>query len=109
VAVCAKEDIDSPHVTGADEHVVVDGEGAIGPYLNIQGLTVACVERGVDLVHPGEFCCRQSFLILIETCIDIERHISQNMQFQIICSATNQVTDFSLNQPHLLPPSKAPT
>lgn len=61
MAVCAKEDIDSPHVTGADEHVVVDGEGAIGPYLNIQGLTVACVERGVDLVHPGEFCCRQSF------------------------------------------------
>jgi biotin carboxylase len=55
VAVCAEQDLDSPHVSGADEYVVVGGEGAIGPYLNIEGLTSVSVERGVDLVHPGEF------------------------------------------------------
>ncbi|KAL7510589.1 hypothetical protein ACHAXN_007523 [Cyclotella atomus] len=53
VAVCAEQDLDSPHVSGADEYVVVGGEGAIGPYLNIEGLTSVSVERGVDLVHPG--------------------------------------------------------
>lgn len=54
VAVCAKEDLDSPHVSGADEYAVVDGEGAIGPYLNVENLTQVCLERGVDFVHPGE-------------------------------------------------------
>ena len=59
VAVCAERDLDSPHVKSADEYVVLkedgDGEGgAIGPYLNVEGLTKVCVERGVDLVHPGE-------------------------------------------------------
>ena len=57
VSVCAPEDVDSPHVLHADEHVVLRGErggGAIGPYLDIEGLTDACVEGGVDYVHPGE-------------------------------------------------------
>eukprot|EP00956_Cyclotella_meneghiniana_P011546 scaffold16203_cov21-Cyclotella_meneghiniana.AAC.2 len=57
VAVCAERDMDSPHVESADEYVVLndDGEreGAIGPYLNVEALTKVCVERGVDLVHPG--------------------------------------------------------
>ena len=61
VAVCAKEDIDSPHVKGADEFAVVDGEGAIGPYLNVNGLVGAAVDRGVDLVHPGEFGMKLMF------------------------------------------------
>lgn len=60
MAVCAEQDLDSPHVSGADEHVVVGGEGAIGPYLNVQGLTSACIERGIDLVHPGEFVLYRS-------------------------------------------------
>ena len=62
VSVCAPEDVCSPHVLHADEHVVLRGErgggggGAIGPYLDIEGLTDACVEGGVDYVHPGEWC-----------------------------------------------------
>ena len=67
ISVCAPQDRDSPHVKYADEHVVLDDGGgggvgggrqhdttAIGPYLDIEGLTRACVERGVDYVHPGE-------------------------------------------------------
>jgi len=58
VSVCAPEDVESPHVLHADEHVVLKERGgggtAIGPYLDIEGLTGACVERGVDYVHPGE-------------------------------------------------------
>ena len=52
--------MDSPYVNSADEYVVLkeesDGESgsAIGPYLNVMGLTKVCVERGVDLVHPGK-------------------------------------------------------
>mmetsp|Transcript_29449 Transcript_29449/g.63415 ORF Transcript_29449/g.63415 Transcript_29449/m.63415 type:complete len:1275 (+) Transcript_29449:165-3989(+) len=70
VAVCAPEDIDSPHVQFADEYVVLKNDkvgsttttttttastanAAIGPYLDIDGLTNVAVERGVDLVHPG--------------------------------------------------------
>ena len=56
MAVCAPEDVDSPHVSFADEYVVLEkGETAIAPYLDIQGLTGVAVDRGVDLVHPGEF------------------------------------------------------
>ena len=56
VAVCAPEDVDSPHVAFADEYVVLEkGSTAIAPYLDIEGLTNVAVERGVDLVHPGEF------------------------------------------------------
>ena len=54
IAICAEQDLDSPHVSGADDYMVINGEGAIGPYLNIKGITEVCVERGVDLVHPGE-------------------------------------------------------
>ena len=60
VAVCAERDLDSPHVESADEYVVLkegdvgESGGAIGPYLNVKALTKVCVERGVDLVHPGE-------------------------------------------------------
>eukprot|EP00581_Thalassiosira_minuscula_P017511 CAMPEP_0183714224 /NCGR_PEP_ID=MMETSP0737-20130205/8825_1 /TAXON_ID=385413 /ORGANISM="Thalassiosira miniscula, Strain CCMP1093" /LENGTH=1220 /DNA_ID=CAMNT_0025943131 /DNA_START=51 /DNA_END=3713 /DNA_ORIENTATION=- len=54
LAVCAPEDVDSPHVRYADDYVVLKGgDTAIAPYLDIEGLTEACVEREVDLVHPG--------------------------------------------------------
>ncbi|KAL3791966.1 hypothetical protein ACHAW5_007105 [Stephanodiscus triporus] len=54
VSVCAPEDVDSPHVKYADEHVVLErGDTAIGPYLDVEGLTGVCVERDVDYVHPG--------------------------------------------------------
>ena len=54
VAICAPEDISSPHVTYADEHVVLEkGNTAIGPYLNIQELTKICIDKNVDYVHPG--------------------------------------------------------
>lgn len=57
MAVCAPEDVDSPHVGYADEFVVLErGENAIGPYLDVEGLTGVAVERGVDFVHPGERC-----------------------------------------------------
>ena len=55
VAICAPEDVTSPHVTYADEFVVLDkGETAIAPYLDIEGLTKVAMERGVDMVHPGK-------------------------------------------------------
>jgi biotin carboxylase len=69
VAICAKEDLQSPHVADADEYVVVRGEGAIGPYLNVEGLTEVCLERGVDLVHPGEFAI--SYDVHLQMCIPI--------------------------------------
>ena len=55
VAVCAPEDVTSPHVLAADEFVVLQkGKSAIAPYLDIQGLTKVAREKRVDLVHPGE-------------------------------------------------------
>jgi len=55
VAVCAPEDVTSPHVLAADEYVVLQkGKSAIAPYLDIEGLTMVAKERGVDMVHPGE-------------------------------------------------------
>ena len=55
VAVCAPEDVTSPHVLAADEFVVLNkGKSAIAPYLDIEGLTKVALERGVDMVHPGE-------------------------------------------------------
>jgi len=66
VAVCAPEDVDSPHVKFADEHVVLEkGSTAIAPYLDIEGLTGVAMERGADLVHPGEF------MFGLLTCLDL--------------------------------------
>mmetsp|Transcript_17383 Transcript_17383/g.26467 ORF Transcript_17383/g.26467 Transcript_17383/m.26467 type:complete len:1216 (+) Transcript_17383:70-3717(+) len=54
LSVCAPEDVSSPHVEFADEHVVLEkGETAIAPYLDIESLTRVAVENGVDFVHPG--------------------------------------------------------
>ncbi|KAL9186330.1 hypothetical protein ACHAXT_005568 [Thalassiosira profunda] len=54
LAVCAPEDRHSPHVAFADESVVLEkGSTAIAPYLDVEGLTGAAVERGANLVHPG--------------------------------------------------------
>ncbi len=56
MAVCAPEDVTSPHVLAADEFVVLEkGKTAIAPYLDIEGLTKVAREKGVDLVHPGEY------------------------------------------------------
>ena len=55
VAICAPEDVTSPHVSVADEFVVLEkGATAIAPYLDIEELTKVAVECGVDFVHPGE-------------------------------------------------------
>ena len=55
LAVCAPEDRNSPHVAFADESVVLEkGSTAIAPYLDVEGLTRVAVERGANLVHPGE-------------------------------------------------------
>eukprot|EP00573_Skeletonema_grethae_P001610 CAMPEP_0201690570 /NCGR_PEP_ID=MMETSP0578-20130828/3987_1 /ASSEMBLY_ACC=CAM_ASM_000663 /TAXON_ID=267565 /ORGANISM="Skeletonema grethea, Strain CCMP 1804" /LENGTH=1141 /DNA_ID=CAMNT_0048175601 /DNA_START=214 /DNA_END=3639 /DNA_ORIENTATION=+ len=54
LSICAPEDVASPHVEFADEHVVLpSGETAIAPYLDIERLTEVAVENGVDFVHPG--------------------------------------------------------
>lgn len=54
LSVCAPEDVSSPHVAYADEHVVLEkGKSAIAPYLDIEKLTQVAVENGVDFVHPG--------------------------------------------------------
>mmetsp|Transcript_6388 Transcript_6388/g.9955 ORF Transcript_6388/g.9955 Transcript_6388/m.9955 type:complete len:1216 (+) Transcript_6388:28-3675(+) len=54
LSVCAPEDVSSPHVEFADEHVVLEkGKTAIAPYLDIESLTRVVVENGVDFVHPG--------------------------------------------------------
>ena len=72
MAICAPEDVTSPHVSVADEFVVLEkGATAIAPYLDIEELTKVAVECGVDFVHPGEwysihmFVC---FLLHIEQC-----------------------------------------
>lgn len=53
--MCAPEDVDSPHVSFADESVVLpQGKTAIAPYLDVKGLTDVALERGIDFVHPGE-------------------------------------------------------
>ena len=55
IAVCAPEDVDSPHVSFADESVVLPrGKTAIAPYLDVRELTEVAVESGADFVHPGE-------------------------------------------------------
>lgn len=57
LSVCAFEDVESPHVEFADEHVVLEkGETAIAPYLDIERLTRVAIENDVDFVHPGMRC-----------------------------------------------------
>lgn len=59
LAVCAPEDEGSPHVSFADEAVVLGGGAtAIAPYLDVEGLTRAAVDGGADFVHPGELLSR---------------------------------------------------
>ena len=72
LSVCAPEDVTSPHVEYADEHVVLEkGTTAIAPYLDIERLTKVAVENDVDFVHPGNdiiticliCCCYFNFMI----------------------------------------------
>jgi hypothetical protein len=57
ISVCAPEDANSPHVEYADECVILEGGSTpIGPYLDVDGLTTACLDERVDYVHPGELC-----------------------------------------------------
>ena len=89
VAVCAEQDLDSPHVSGADEYVVVDGEGAIGPYLNVKGLTDVCLERGVDLVHPGEFL--YAYVCTYDTLYVLTQCMYYSFKLQDMASFRNQL------------------
>ena len=71
LSVCAPEDVTSPHVEYADEHVVLEkGTTAIAPYLDIERLTKVAVENDVDFVHPGNdiiiclCCCYFNFIMI---------------------------------------------
>ncbi len=56
ISICPPEDVHSPHVIYSDECVVLDGGiTPIAPYLDVDGLTRACIDGKVDYVHPGEF------------------------------------------------------
>ena len=70
LSVCAPEDVTSPHVEYADEHVVLEkGTTAIAPYLDIETLTKVAVENDIDFVHPGNdiiclCCCYFNFIMI---------------------------------------------
>ena len=67
LSVCAPEDVTSPHVEYADEHVVLEkGTTAIAPYLDIERLTKVAVENDVDFVHPGnDIMISNMFMLLL--------------------------------------------
>jgi acetyl-CoA carboxylase biotin carboxylase subunit/3-methylcrotonyl-CoA carboxylase alpha subunit len=53
VAVYSEADADAPHVTDADESVLVGPAAAKESYLNIQSILAALEKTGADAVHPG--------------------------------------------------------
>jgi len=52
VSVYAEDDLDSPHVRGADRSVALPGGGPAA-YLDIEAIVAAAKETGAGLVHPG--------------------------------------------------------
>ncbi|HEY8074009.1 MAG TPA: biotin carboxylase N-terminal domain-containing protein [Labilithrix sp.] len=53
VAVCSEADADAPHVTDADEHVVIGPPPAKDSYLNVEAMLGALKKTGARAVHPG--------------------------------------------------------
>jgi acetyl/propionyl-CoA carboxylase alpha subunit len=53
VAVYSEADKDSPHVTDADESVLIGPATAKDSYLNAAAVTSAIKTTGADVVHPG--------------------------------------------------------
>jgi acetyl/propionyl-CoA carboxylase alpha subunit/acetyl-CoA carboxylase carboxyltransferase component len=52
VSVHAEDDLDSPHVRGADRSIALPGEGPAA-YLDVEAVVTAAKEAGAGLVHPG--------------------------------------------------------
>ena len=53
VAVYAADDAGSPHVSEADEAVLLPGETTAETYLNIKSIVEAAESTGAEAVHPG--------------------------------------------------------
>jgi len=54
VAIYAQEDRMSMHRFKADEaYLIGAGKGAVGAYLDIEGIVALAKEKGVDFIHPG--------------------------------------------------------
>ena len=53
VAVCSDVDVDLPHVTEADRHVVLGPADPASSYLDIDAILAAAKETGARAVHPG--------------------------------------------------------
>ena len=53
VAVYADADVDSLHVSGADEAISLGDGGASETYLNIERLLAIAAETGAQAIHPG--------------------------------------------------------
>ena len=53
VAVYSEADRDAPHVTDADEAVLVGPAAAKDSYLNIEAILGAIEQTGAQAVHPG--------------------------------------------------------
>src|SRR5580704_13296082 len=53
VAVYSEADRDAPHVSDADEAVLVGPPPAKDSYLNIDAILVALRQTGAQAVHPG--------------------------------------------------------
>jgi acetyl/propionyl-CoA carboxylase alpha subunit len=53
VAIHSEADADAPHVTDADEAVLVGPAPAKDSYLNVEAILSAIAKTGADAVHPG--------------------------------------------------------
>src|SRR6478609_6687827 len=53
VAIYSEADAGAPHVTDADEAVLVGPPPAKDSYLNVEAILAAIKQTGADAVHPG--------------------------------------------------------
>src|SRR4051812_10591113 len=53
VAVYSEADAEAPHVTDADEAILVGPPPAKDSYLNVDAIIAAIKKSGADAVHPG--------------------------------------------------------
>ena len=53
VAICSDPDVNSPHVTLADEYFNIGGNTSIESYLVVEKIIEVLKKSNADAVHPG--------------------------------------------------------